>query len=132
MRKNNGFIRQTHGDGHAGNMFVEDGQVKIFDGIGFKDEFSYADVISDIAFPIMDAIAKGREDIAEEIEASYIEKSQDAEGVQKLLGFYICYRAFVRGQVSTMIAGGMEGEVQKAMLEAGKKYYDLAVKYLPK
>lgn len=131
MRKNDGYIRQTHGDGHAGNMFVENGEVKIFDGIGFKDEFSYADVISDIAFPIMDAIKQGREDIASEIKISYIKKSQDVEGIRKLLNFYICYRAFVRGQVSTMIAGGMQGQSQKEMLETGKKYYDLALRYLP-
>lgn len=131
-RKSLGFIKQTHGDGHAGNMFVEDGQVKIFDGIGFKDEFSFADTISDIAFPIMDAIMRDRIDIAEEIKTSYLEKSQDIEGVERLLDFYVCYRAFVRGQVSTMIASGMPEEEREEMLEAAKKYYDLAVGYLPK
>lgn len=130
-RRDNSFIRQCHGDGHAGNMFVEDGQVKIFDGIGFKDEFSFSDTIADIAFPIMDAVAKGKEDIAEEIKTSYKEKSQDFEGIDRLLNFYTCYRAFVRGQVSTMIADGMEGETKTEMLETASKYYNLAVKYLP-
>ena len=130
-RKNDDFIRQCHGDGHAGNMFVEDRQVKIFDGIGFKDEFSFSDTIADIAFPIMDAITKDRKDIAEEIETSYREKSQDSEGIDHLLNFYICYRAFVRGQVSTMIANEMEGKEQAEMLETARKYYKLAIKYLP-
>ena len=130
-RKNNGFIRQCHGDGHAGNMFVEDNQVKIFDGIGFKNEFSFSDTIADVAFAIMDAIARNRKDIAKEIEASYREKSQDPEGMDRLLDFYICYRAFVRGQISTMIANEMEGKEQARMLEVARKYYDLAVKYLP-
>jgi len=130
-RKNNGFIKQCHGDGHAGNMFVEDEQVKIFDGIGFKDEFSFSDTIADIAFAIMDAIARGRKDIAEEIDISYRERSQDSEGINRLLNFYICYRAFVRGQVSTMIADEMEGETKTEMLETARKYYNLAVEYLP-
>lgn len=130
-RRDNGFVRQCHGDGHAGNMFVEDGQVKIFDGIGFKDEFSFSDTIADIAFSIMDAVAKGKEDIAEEIKTSYKEKSQDFEGIDRLLNFYTCYRAFVRGQVSTMIADGMEVKEQAKMLETAKKYFNLAVEYLP-
>lgn len=130
-RRDNGFIRQTHGDGHAGNMFVEDGKVKIFDGIGFNDGFSFADVIADIAFPIMDAITRGRKDIAEEIVRSYLCESHDTEGIQRLLGFYICYRAFVRGQVSTMIADTKSGEEQKELLQEAKRYYDLAVEYLP-
>ena len=130
-RKNNGFIRQCHGDGHAGNMFVEDGQVKIFDGIGFKDEFSFSDTIADVAFAIMDAIARDRKDIAEEIDISYRERSQDSKGMDYLLDFYICYRAFVRGQVSTMIANEMEGKEQVEMLEVARKYYNLAVEYLP-
>ncbi len=130
MRKNNGFIRQCHGDGHAENMFVEDGIIKIFDGMGFKAEYSYADVISDIAFAIMDALARKRLDIAEEIRTSYVEESGDTEGMKRLLNFYICYRAFVRGQVSTMISNGMEGEEKEKMLKAAKRYYSLAIRYL--
>lgn len=131
MRKNNGFIRQSHGDGHAGNMFFENGVVKIFDGIGFKDEFSYIDLVADIAFATMDALAHGRVDIAEVIVKAYTEKSGDAEGINQLLDFYICHRAYVRGQCSTMISNGMIGESQKEMLDAGRKYFDLALKYLP-
>lgn len=132
-RKNKGLMKQCHGDGHAGNMFVEHGQVKIFDGIGFKDEFSYMDPISDVAFPIMDALARGHADIAKAIKISYaVERCEaDPDGVEKLLDFYICYRAFVRGQISTMMANGMSGEEQEKMLQLARKYYDLAVEYLP-
>lgn len=133
-RRDSGVMRQCHGDGHAGNMFVQDGEVMIFDGIGFKDAFSYMDPISDLAFAVMDAIKRGRKDIAEAIVSSYIaERPEDAEGVAKLLGFYVCYRAFVRGQVSTMIANSMPDGVEKeAMLQAGQEYYGLAKEYLPR
>jgi aminoglycoside phosphotransferase family enzyme len=132
-RRDRGFMRQCHGDGHAGNMFVESDKVKIFDGIGFKDGFSYMDPISDVAFPIMDAMARDRRDLAEAIKTSYVaERTEDSEGIEKLLDFYICYRAFVRGQISTMIANGMEGEDQKKMLQSARKYYGLALEYLPR
>lgn len=130
-RRDNGFIRQCHGDGHAGNMYIEDGMVKIFDGMGLKAEYSYTDVIADIAFAVMDALAYGRFDIAEEIRTSYIKKSGDIEGMERFLNFYICYRAFVRGQVSTMMSNGMVNEEKEKMLKLARRYYSLAVEYLP-
>ncbi|MFA5013290.1 MAG: hypothetical protein WC520_01865 [Candidatus Paceibacterota bacterium] len=132
-RRDGGAMRQCHGDGHAGNMFVEEGEVKIFDGIGFEDRFSYMDPVSDIAFAIMDALARDREDVADAIRSSYVAaRPEDAEGVEKLLDFYICYRAFVRGQISTMIGNGMVGEEQEKMFQVAGKYYNLALEYLPR
>lgn len=132
-RRDGGFMRQCHGDGHAGNMFVEDGRVKIFDGIGFKDEFSFMDTISDLAFAIMDALARGRNDVAEKIKSSYVaERAEDAEGVERLLGFYICYRAFVRGQINTMIGNGLVGDDQEKAFQAARNYYKLAIQYCPR
>ena len=132
-RRDGRVMKQCHGDGHAGNMFVENGVVKIFDGIGFKDGFSYMDPISDVAFAIMDAIVRGRKDVAYATMMAYLnERTEDADGVEKLLKFYICYRAFVRGQISTMIANGMVGEEQEKMFQTAKKYYDLAVEHLPR
>lgn len=112
-RRDSGFIRQCHGDAHSGNMFVEDGIVKIFDGMGLKDEFSCMDTAVDFAFVYMDAIAHGRGDLAEIMKGAYVEKTKDAEGVEKLLDFYVSYRAFIRGQVTTMNALGFKEEARK-------------------
>lgn len=122
-RRDSGFIRQCHGDAHSGNMFVEDGKVKLFDPIGFKDEFCYMDVISDLAFACMDAIFFGRKDIAEGIKDAYLRKTTDHEGVDKLLDFYIAYRAFVRGEVTTMAAmNWRKGERNELLLKAKKNF----------
>lgn len=128
-RRDSGFIRQCHGDAHSGNMFAEDGKVKLFDPIGFKDEFSYMDVISDLAFACMDAIFYGRKDISDEIKDAYLRKTKDFEGVEKLLDFYIAYRAFVRGEVTTMGAlnwrkGEREGQLWKA-----ERYFGISKEY---
>ena len=129
-RKENGFIRQCHGDAHAGNMFVEDGTVKVFDGIGFKDKFSYMDVISDLAFAYMDAVKHERSDLAETMKHSYIETTGDKEGVDRLLDFYVSYRAFIRGEISTMIASGIDDPVaKKAMEKDASAYFDISDAY---
>lgn len=119
-RRDSGFIKQCHGDAHSGNMFVEDGTVKIFDGIGFKDEFSYMDTVADLAFAYMDAVAHGRDDLAEIMKGAYVKKTKDAEGVGKLLDFYVSYRAFVKGEVTTMKALGLEEEARKKDGEPAK------------
>ncbi len=129
-RKENGFIKQCHGDAHAGNMFVEDGTVKVFDGIGFKDKFSYMDVISDLAFAYMDAVKHGKTDLAETMKHSYIETTGDKEGVDRLLNFYVSYRAFIRGEISTIIASGIEDAGAKnAMLKDASAYFDISDAY---
>ncbi len=128
-RRDSGYIRQCHGDAHSGNMFVEDGKVKIFDCIGFKDEFSYMDVVSDLAFACMDAIFYGRRDIADIIRNTYVEKTKDYEGVEKLLDFYVAYRAFVRGEVTTMAALGWRGHEKEKMLKKARKYFGISKEY---
>ncbi len=128
-RRDSGFIRQCHGDAHSGNMFVEDGKVKIFDCIGFKDEFSYMDVVSDVAFACMDAVFYGRRDICDIIRDTYVKRTKDYEGVCKLLDFYIAYRAFVRGEVTTMAALGWRGHEREELLLRARKYFGIAREY---
>ena len=128
-RRDSGFIRQCHGDAHSGNMFVEDGKVKIFDCIGFKDEFSYMDVVSDVAFACMDAVFYGRRDVCDIIRDTYVEKTKDYEGVEKLLDFYIAYRAFVRGEVTTMAALGWRGHEREKMIKRARKYFGISKEY---
>jgi|GEM_PF-1397192 len=128
-RRDSGFIRQCHGDAHSGNMFVEDGKVKIFDCIGFKDEFSYMDVVSDVAFACMDAVFYGRRDICDIIRDTYVKRTKDYEGVEKLLDFYIAYRAFVRGEVTTMAALGWRGHEREKMIKRARKYFEIAKEY---
>lgn len=125
-RRDSGFIRQCHGDAHSGNMFVEDGKVKIFDCIGFKDEFSYMDVVSDLAFACMDAIFHGRGDLSDIIKDAYVRKTEDYEGVCKLLDFFIAYRAFVRGEVTTMAALNWKKTEKEKLLKKARKYFQIA------
>ena len=54
QRKADGFIRECHGDMHLRNMLWLDGQPMAFDCIEFNDTFRWIDVISEVAFLVMD------------------------------------------------------------------------------
>mgnify|MGYP000253015291 CR=1 FL=1 len=55
-RKDNGFIRECHGDMHLGNMVLIEDKVTIFDGIEFNNHLRWIDVISEVAFVMMDLV----------------------------------------------------------------------------
>ncbi len=97
-RLTNQRIKHCHGDMHLNNIVIFNKQITIFDGIEFNENLSCIDVISEIAFPVMDLEANGRSDLANRLLNTYLEQSGDWEGVA-LLPLYLCYRAFVRGWV---------------------------------
>jgi hypothetical protein len=90
-------VRDCHGDIHSGNIFVTD-KIYIFDAIEVNDRFRYSDVASDVAFLAMDADFRERPDLAKTLIERYIKYSGDQE-LLRLLPFYKCYRAYVRGKV---------------------------------
>jgi len=98
-RAKKGRVRDCHGDIHSGNIFVAD-RIYIFDAIEFNERFRYSDVASDIAFLAMDLDFKGRTDLSDFFVKKYVEYSGDREST-KLLPFYKCYRAYVRGKVAS-------------------------------
>ena len=122
-------VRECHGDVHSGNIFVAD-RIYIFDAIEFNDRFSHCDVASEIAFFAMDLDFKNRSDLASFFVEKYIEYSGDF-GLAKVLQFYKCYRAYVRGKViSFKLNDPTVGDKEKneAKIVAGA-YFELAMKY---
>ncbi len=124
-----GKVRDCHGDIHSGNIFIAD-KIYIFDAIEFNERFRYSDVAADMAFLAMDLDFKGRADLSEFFVKKYIQYSKDTE-LLKLLPFYKCYRAYVRGKVVGFKLGDpnvCDKEKAKATQEA-KAYMKLAAKY---
>ena len=59
-RADAGRIRECHGDMHLGNIYVDaSGQVVVFDGIEFSESLRWIDVISEVAFTMMDLMERG-------------------------------------------------------------------------
>jgi aminoglycoside phosphotransferase family enzyme/predicted kinase len=98
-RKSEGFVRECHGDLHLGNMALIDDRVVIFDCIEFNDAFRWIDVMSELAFTVMDLIDRGRPDFAYRLLNGYLEHTGDYEGLT-VLRYYLTYRAMVRAKVT--------------------------------
>ncbi len=97
-RLKEGFVKWCHGDLHSGNIFIIDEKVYIFDAIEFNERFACSDVASDIAFLSMDLEFRKRKYLSEYLIRKYVEDTGDID-LEKLLDFYRCYRAYVRGKV---------------------------------
>jgi aminoglycoside phosphotransferase family enzyme len=122
-------VRDCHGDIHSGNIFVTD-RIYIFDAIEFNERFRYSDVASDVAFLAMDLDFKERADLSNFFVKMYVEYSGDQE-LTKLLPFYKCYRAYVRGKVTSfkLKDPSVVGEEKRAAMKEAKAYFKLATTY---
>jgi len=128
-RMEEGRVRDCHGDIHSGNIFVAD-RIYIFDAIEFNERFRYSDVASDIAFLAMDLDFKDRTDLSDFFVERYVEYSGDQE-LTKLLPFYKCYRAYVRGKVVSfkLKYPSLGKEEKRAAMKEAKAYFKLASTY---
>lgn len=102
-RRSAGFVRECHGDLHAGNIVDWHGELVPFDGIEFCDELRWIDVLSDLAFLAMDLTARGRPGLAWMVLNRYLERSGDYHDLS-LLRWYQVYRAMVRSKVAVLMA----------------------------
>jgi len=124
-----GRVRDCHGDIHSGNIFVTD-KIYIFDAIEVNERFRYSDVAADVAFLAMDADFRERPDLSNFFIERYIKYSGDQE-LTKLLPFYKCYRAYVRGKVVSFKLKDphVRSKEKSAALKEAKAYFKLAATY---
>ena len=125
------FIREGHGDLYSANICFDDlRKVYIFDCIEFNERFRCGDVCCDISFLAMDLDYHRYRDLSNYFIESYTEKSKDKD-IYKLLNFYKCYRAYVRGKIGcfTYASQEIQEEERKKALESAQKYFDLAYFY---
>lgn len=128
-RIKNGRVRDCHGDVHSGSIFIAD-KIYIFDCIEFNTRFRYSDVASEVAFLSMDLDYYTREDLSQHFVKSYVNYSLDDE-LLKLLPFYKCYRAYVRGKVTSFLLNdkNLSLEEKGKIKDAASKYFKLSLSY---
>lgn len=124
-----GRIRDCHGDLYSANICLAD-KVYIYDCIEFNQRFRYCDVASDVAFLAMDLDFHGLDQLSILFIDRFCEKSGDND-LQKLLDFYACYRAYVRGKIGLFTAAdpAVEPAVKEKNLASAAKYFALAHRY---
>jgi len=101
QRKSNGFIRECHGDMHLSNMLWLADRPMAFDCIEFNPSLRWIDVMSEVAFLVMDLQAREQPQLANHFLNKYLEITGDYAGIS-VLPFYLCYRALVRAKVNAL------------------------------
>jgi hypothetical protein len=129
-RKEEGFVRECHGDMHTGNMVVWNGKVMIFDCIDFNPNLSVIDVMSDAAFLFMDLQHSGSPGLAWVFLNTYLSNGGDYGGL-RVLRLYCTYRAMVRAKVTAIrLMQESDPESLRATLEEHRSYLSLALEYV--
>jgi aminoglycoside phosphotransferase family enzyme/predicted kinase len=128
-RREAGFVRRCHGDLHSKNIFVNK-DVRIFDCIEFNPRFSCSDVASEVAFMVMDLEYAGHKDLANHFVERYLVYSKDP-GLLRLLNFYKCYRAYVRGKVTSFNLNdpGISAADKAKSRAVARRYFELSHRY---
>jgi hypothetical protein len=127
VRRQNGFVRECHGDLHLGNLAWVDGGLLVFDCIEFSPALSWIDIQSEIAFCYMDLLQRGHADWAWLFLNLWLEQTGDYAGLA-LLRYYAVYRAMVRAKVAAIRTGQLEGAEREAALKEVRALLDLAIK----
>jgi aminoglycoside phosphotransferase family enzyme/predicted kinase len=100
-RKQQGFVRECHGDLHLSNITLINGKVTLFDCIEFNPKLRWIDVINEVAFLVIDLLYFGYESYAFRFLNRYLQYSGDYQGF-RLVRYYLVYRAMVLAKVTLL------------------------------
>ncbi len=122
-------IKDCHGDLRAEHICLSD-KIYIFDCIEFNDRFRYGDVASEAAFLAMDLDFFGEKGLSKYFVDTYIALSGDRD-ISRLISFYKCYRAYVRGKVESFKLNdpNISAKEKKISMDSAKKHFKLAYSY---
>jgi aminoglycoside phosphotransferase family enzyme/predicted kinase len=122
-------IRDCHGDLRLEHIHLSPGRLSIYDCIEFNDRLRYIDWANDIAFLAMDLDHQGRPDLSRYL----INRMADAlsdRGLLRVIAFYKCYRAYVRGKVETLQSLGVHPfQAKERSRINAQRYFRLALQY---
>lgn len=122
-----GYVRECHGDLHLGNIVLIDNLPVPFDGIEFNPALRWIDVISEVAFTVMDLLHYQQAPLAWRFLNAWLESTGDYSGI-RLLRFYLAYRATVRAKVGAIRAAqsGLSLRDSAAAWDSCRAYLALA------
>lgn len=101
QRRTDQFIRECHGDLHLNNILWWKNKVIAFDCLEFNPSLRFIDVMSEVAFLVMDLKEHNLPHQAIHFLNEYLGHTGDYEGC-RLLPIYISYRAMVRAKVAAL------------------------------
>ena len=129
-RREEGRVRECHGDMHRGNIALVDGEPVIFDALEFNPALRWIDTASELAFLLMDLEEAGEQASALRLLNRYLELGGDF-GALQVLDLYKVYRAMVRAKVHAIRLGqpNLGPQEEAAGREECARYLVLAESY---
>jgi len=118
-RTRQGFVRHCHGDLHLRNVVKLDGRPVLFDAVEFDDAIATVDVLDDLAFLLMDLIARGARGGANAVLNAYISLDRDLRNLEGLavLPIFLATRAGIRAKATAYQSDADEARRYFALAE---------------
>jgi aminoglycoside phosphotransferase family enzyme len=111
-----GRIREGHGDLHLGNLVLLDDRITPFDGIEFNETFRWIDVVSEVAFTLLDLLDHEQAGLASWLLNTWLSDSGDYDALS-VLRFYLVSRAMVRAKGAALRADVAQADEYLAMAQ---------------
>ena len=128
-RRDAGKVRRCHGDLHLRNVCLFEQKPMLFDCIEFNDDFACIDVLYDLAFLLMDLIARGLADHANLVLNRYLDRSGDIGGLAAL-PLFLSERAAVRAHVLGVLVRTGKPETAAETARSAASYLALSLSLL--
>jgi len=131
QRKQEGAVRECHGDMHMANIVMLEGKPVIYDCLEFAEDLRWIDTVSEVAFLYMDLDFHHQHKLALRFLNQYMSRRGDYAGLG-LLCIYLVYRAMVRAKVNSIEAKQQASNPKIAAdyLATTKSYLALARNYI--
>jgi aminoglycoside phosphotransferase family enzyme/predicted kinase len=122
-------IRDCHGDIRMEHICIQD-QIVVFDCVEFNRRFRYSDVAADIAFLAMDLDFHKAPHLSRYLIQTYVDYTHDVD-LLKLIRFYKCYRAYIRGKVESFKGSdnSLTPQERDQAQSLARKYFELSDSY---
>lgn len=127
-RGEQGLIRRTHGDLHLGNIVLIDGRPVLFDAIEFDPVVASGDVLYDLAFLLMDLVARNLRPQANAVFNRYLieaARDSDAEALAAL-PLFLSLRAAIRAKVTAARLDQASTQAAANIRQSAQRYFALA------
>lgn len=128
-RRDEGFVRQCHGDLHLGNVVMLDGVPTPFDAVEFNDDIACVDTAYDLAFLLMDLWHRRLAAHANVLLTEYLRLTGDV-GALNVLPLLLSCRAAVRAKVTATLAELATAGGRVELEASARAYLDLAARFL--
>jgi aminoglycoside phosphotransferase family enzyme/predicted kinase len=123
-----GLIRRAHGDLHLGNIALIDGRPVLFDALEFDPMVASGDLFYDLAFVLMDLVARGMRPAANVLFNRYLTQSSRESDLDTLaaLPLFLSLRAAIRAKVTAARRDTAAPDKTAGIRKSAKAYFALA------